>query len=121
MAQVTRNAFKGYTYQAYVYLLFIAIMDTSDEIIWMDAEIGKEKKSHDFDDIFIRSRDKEYYVQMKNYATFSENDLKITDSYIEINGKRSVLKNVNRQIKTDSISTLFRAKSYLFSQFRTAQ
>lgn len=92
MAQVTRNAFKGYTYQAYVYLLFIALMDTRDEIIWMDAEVGKDKKSHDFDDILIMSKDKEYYVQMKNYDKFSENDLEITDSYIEINGKRSVLK-----------------------------
>lgn len=98
MAQVTRNAFKGYTYQAYVYLLFIAIMDTSDEIAWMDAEVGKDKKSHDFDDILIRSKDKEYYVQMKNYVTFSENDLEITDSYIEINGNRSVLKKNSKNI-----------------------
>lgn len=92
VAQVTKNAFKGYTYQAYVYLLFLSIMDTSNKILWINAEVGKDGQTHDFDDILIETQGDKYFVQMKNYASFSEDELEITDSFISINGTKSILK-----------------------------
>ena len=46
MSQVTRNALKGYSYQDYIYILFMTLMDTSVEILAIDAEVGKDQKKH---------------------------------------------------------------------------
>jgi len=77
MAQVTRNSLKGYSYQAYVYILFMTLMDTNEEILSIDAEVGKDQKKHDFDDIRLCTRDKEYLVQVKDYKEFDEEKFKV--------------------------------------------
>ena len=65
MATVTRNAFKGYSYQDYVYLFLLAKMDTDREIYSMEAEVAVP---HNMDDIEIVTKNKNVYrLQIKNY------------------------------------------------------
>lgn len=91
MAQVTRNALKGYSYQDYIYILFMALMDTSEEILSIDAEVGKNKKKHDFDDIRLFTRDKEYLVQAKDYKEFVKDKFKVDSASITVNDVTSKL------------------------------
>ncbi len=91
MAQVTRNALKGYSYQDYVYILFITLMDTDDEILLIDAEVGKNKKKHDFDDIRLFTREKEYLVQAKDYKEFDKDKFKVDSDSITVNDVTSKL------------------------------
>lgn len=91
MAQVTRNALKGYSYQDYVYILFMALMDTNEDILYIDAEVGKNKKKHDFDDIRLFSKEKEYLIQAKDYKEFDKDKFKIDSETITVNGVKSKL------------------------------
>lgn len=91
MAQVTRNALKGYSYQDYIYILLMTLMDTCEEILAIDAEVGKDKKKHDFDDIRIYTRDKEYLVQVKDYKEFDQNKFKVDSESITVNDVTSKL------------------------------
>lgn len=98
MAQVTRNALKGYSYQDYVYILFTALMDTNEEILSIDAEVGKDQKKHDFDDIRLCTKDKEYLVQVKDYKEFDEDKFKVDSVSITVNNVTSKLSNATGNI-----------------------
>ena len=39
---ITRNAFKGYGYQKWVYLNFVYKMDLNNKITYIDAEISRD-------------------------------------------------------------------------------
>lgn len=91
MSQVTENALKGYSYQDYIYILFMTIMDTGDDIVSIDAEVGKDNKKHDFDDIKIYTKNKEYLVQAKDYKKFDSEKFKVDSEFIEVNGVKSKL------------------------------
>ncbi|MBC1395159.1 hypothetical protein HB785_02995 [Listeria welshimeri] len=77
---ITRSAFKGYVYQQQVLSFFIAIMDSKRDIREIEAE---NKVDHHFDDLRV-VRDKEYYIQIKNYPQMTMDDIKIDDKYITI-------------------------------------
>lgn len=91
MSQVTRNALKGYSYQDYIYILFMTLMDTSEEILAIDAEVGKDQKKHDFDDIKLYTKDKVYLVQAKDYKEFDESKFKVNSESIKVNNVMSKL------------------------------
>lgn len=63
MSSVTRGAFKGYTYQHFVYRLLISKMDVDRDIECIEVE---KDLSHNFDDCYLESRSKKYYFQVKN-------------------------------------------------------
>lgn len=94
MAQVTKNAFKGYSFQSYVYLLFACLMDTNKEIQSINAEIDKNSNeiNHNFDDINIESLDKSYFIQIKNYKNLQFSDIIVNESEIALGGSISQLK-----------------------------
>lgn len=91
MAQVTRNALKGYSYQDYIYMLFMALMDTSEDILAIDAEVGKDKKKHDFDDMKLYTKDREYLVQAKDYKEFDQSKFRVDSVSITVNNVTSKL------------------------------
>lgn len=63
MSSVVRNAFKGYTYQHFVYRLLISKMDVDRNIEYIEVE---KDVSHNFDDCYLESKSKKYYFQVKN-------------------------------------------------------
>ena len=95
MAQVARNAFKGYVYQSYVTTLFVAKMDADREIKQIEAETIVD---HNFDDLNIQT-DKNYYLQIKDYPGTTLDD-------ITISGKEVTIKNANCKFKDDNINIL---------------
>lgn len=103
-SSVTKNAFKGYSYQEYIYLLCVVLMDTRADIDWIDAEIGKDK--HDFDDIQLMYNNTKCYFQMKNHKEFSESDYKVESNYVKVNGKKSFIKSDEINVMVMQTSTL---------------
>lgn len=82
---VTKNAFRGYNYQGWVYNNFIYKMDLNRFITEVDVEIDSKNKDKDnFDDIYIKDKNNnEYYIQVKNIQTFDINKVKITNDKIK--------------------------------------
>ena len=101
---VTKNAFKGYSYQEYIYLLCVVLMDTRADIDWIDAEIGKDK--HDFDDIQLMYNNTKCYFQMKNHKDFSESNYKVESNYVKVNGKKSFIKSDEINVMVMQTSSL---------------
>lgn len=59
---ITRNAFKGYSYQEWVYLNFVYKMDLDNKITYIDAEISRDNpKTTKFDDIILKDMDNNNY------------------------------------------------------------
>jgi len=81
MSQQPRNALSGYVFQNLVYFLFVSIMDINKEIVSITAE---KKVTHNFDDIYIKCENEEYYIQVKNYQNFKLSDITIEDNIIKI-------------------------------------
>lgn len=80
----SRNAYKGYTYQQYIFTLFFAKMDTEREIRKIEAEAPKTKQ---FDDLYIELEDSNtFHIQIKNYPDSTIEDITITDHVLTIKG-----------------------------------
>jgi len=68
MSMVTKNAFKGYSYQEAIYRFFVLMMDIDSSITAIDAEVGSIGLSN-FDDVRITINGNNYFVQVKNIAS----------------------------------------------------
>ena len=62
MGKVARNALKGYTFQHYIFTLFLAKMDSERIIKKIESEAITDAN---FDDLYIEAN-KNYRVQVKN-------------------------------------------------------
>lgn len=89
---VTRNSFSGYSYQQLILTLFVALMDTDDQINEIESETIVD---HQFDDLKI-SGEKDIYVQIKNYPNSTLNDLSLIDDLFVIKGNKN---KINRNLK----------------------
>ncbi|NFN85856.1 hypothetical protein FDF31_04800 [Clostridium sporogenes] len=100
MAQVTKNAFKGYSFQSYIYLLFACLMDTDKGINSIDAEVDKDKneKNHNFDDMLINTVDDEFFMQIKNYKNLLFEDIHIEEEKVILGDNISCLKSDYKNI-----------------------
>lgn len=96
MSSVTRAAFKGYTYQHFIYWLLISQMDVNRNICSIEVE---KDLSHNFDDCYLESNSKKYYFQVKNEKNrkgemISLDEITVTDeevilpSYTKISYKK---------------------------------
>lgn len=94
MAQATKNAFKGYSFQSYIYLLFSCLMDTDKGINSIDAEVDKDKneKNHNFDDMLINTVNDEFFIQIKNYKNLLFEDIHIEEEKVILGDNISCLK-----------------------------
>ncbi|MBF4501966.1 hypothetical protein IRY55_11375 [Savagea sp. SN6] len=104
MGKVAQNALKGYTYQHYIFTLFLAKMDSERVIKRIEAEAITEGN---FDDLYIIANEN-YRVQVKNYANTKLEDILITNESVQIKGNSN---NYNKEenniliINTDQIQT----------------
>lgn len=106
MGQVARNALKGYTFQHYIFVLFLAKMDVERKIKKIESETIIESN---FDDLYIEGVEK-YRIQVKNYPEVTLADINISKGSVKIKGnynkynkdeKNVVIINTNK-IDTDS-------------------
>jgi len=88
----TRNAFKGYGYQKWVYLNFVYKMDLANKITYIDAEISRDdSKTTKFDDIILKDMDNNtYYIQAKDYKNFNIDNVSIQDNKVKIKGYEDI-------------------------------
>jgi hypothetical protein len=102
MAKIARNAFKGYTYQQYIFFLMVTKMDCDRKIDFIEEE---SIVKHNFDDLNVRVQDACYDIQVKNYPDLITEDITVDKISIFIKGNRSKLsKNTNIVIvNTDKI------------------
>ena len=104
MGKVARNALKGYTFQHYIFTLFLAKMDSERVIKKIEAESITDGN---FDDLYIET-DKNYRIQVKNFPNTKLEDILITEDIVRINGnqnKYSKEENNILVINTDQIQT----------------
>lgn len=106
MGKVARNALKGYTFQHYIFTLFVAKMDTDKVIKKIEAEAITDGN---FDDLYIKASEN-YRVQVKNYPNTKLDDIVVTDDSVRIKknsnnynqGENNVLIINTDQIQTNS-------------------
>lgn len=106
MGKVAKNALKGYTFQHYIFTLFLAKMDSDRVIKKIEAEAITDGN---FDDLYIKANEN-YRVQVKNYPNTKLEDIVITDDSVRIKGnsnnycqeENNVLIINTDQIQTDS-------------------
>ena len=82
MGKAARNALKGYTFQHYIFTLFLAKMDSDRIIQKIEAEAITDGN---FDDLYIKANET-YRVQVKNYPNTRLEDIVITDDKVRIKG-----------------------------------
>ena len=81
MSEITKNAFKGYGFQLEVARMFCFLMEFyPNEFVYLRCEIGDEV-DHNFDDISLKSKNKSYFIQVKNYSSKNEKAV-YEDGYI---------------------------------------
>lgn len=111
MSSVTKGAFKGYTYQHFVYRLLISKMDIDRDIECIEVE---KNLSHNFDDCYLESKSKKYYFQVKNVKKrdgemISLNEIKVDDEKVTLPSSTKIYyKNENINIlilNTNKIGT----------------
>ncbi|HRB70966.1 MAG TPA: AAA family ATPase [Flavobacterium sp.] len=83
-----QNAFYGYSFQKLVTTMILAKMDAERVIESIEIEALVD---HKFDDIRVISSDKEFFFQIKDFATISLNDIAISDTEVTIAKKRHKL------------------------------
>lgn len=83
MGQTARNALKGYTFQHYIFTLFLAKMDVERKIKKIESEANT---TGNFDDLYLEST-MNYRIQVKNYPGTSLDDISISEDNFQI--KRS--------------------------------
>jgi len=104
MGKVARNALKGYTFQHYIFTLFVAKMDVDRNIEKIESETII---SGNFDDLYIEANEN-YRIQVKNYPHTKLDDIVIAEDSVRIKGN---LNNYNQKenniliINTDQILT----------------
>lgn len=81
------NAFKGYNFQGTIYLYFACLMDLYREIIEIDSE---KNIDGDFDDIYIKTINESYYIQVKNYLNITFENIKIENNVIKISNHKDI-------------------------------
>lgn len=88
----TRNAFKGYGYQEWVYLNFVYKMDLDNKITYIDAEISRDNpKTTKFDDIILKDMgNNNYYIQVKDYENFNIDNVSIQENKVKIKGYKDI-------------------------------
>lgn len=104
MIKPARSALKGYTFQQYIFTLFLAKMDCDRLIKKIEVEAITESK---FDDLYIIANEN-YRVQVKNYSNSKLSDIHITEDNVRIKGNsNSYNKDENNIliINTDKIKT----------------
>lgn len=80
MGQVARNALKGYTFQHYIFTLFLAKMDVERKIKRIESETIIKGN---FDDLYIEEVEN-YRVQVKNYPGVTLADINISNRRVNI-------------------------------------
>ncbi len=70
------NAFKGYNFQGTVYYYLLFMMDLQRKIEELDAE---KLVNNNFDDIYVKSSNGNFYIQVKNYSNISFDDIVIDE------------------------------------------
>lgn len=78
-----RNAFRGYSYQERIIFFLLAKMDLEREIDEIEVEADVQ---HKFDDAVIKIGKTTIYCQMKDMKNVTIDDLKITETSINIKG-----------------------------------
>lgn len=104
MGKVARNALKGYTFQHYIFTLFLAKMDSERVIKKIEAESITDGN---FDDLYIET-DKNYRIQVKNFPNTKLEDILITEDIVRINGNQNKYSKEDNNIlviNTDQIQT----------------
>lgn len=86
MGQAARNALKGYTYQHYIFTLFVAKMDVERKVKKIESEAIT---TGNFDDLYLESN-KNYRIQVKNYPGTSLDDISISKNIFRIKGSSNV-------------------------------
>lgn len=82
------NALKGYNFQGSIYCYLLCLMDLEREIIELDAEVSVD---NNFDDIFIKTFNDSFYVQVKNYKDITFDKIEINEHMINIDGHSSII------------------------------
>ena len=77
------NALKGYNFQGSIYCYLLCLMDLEREIIELDAEVSVD---NNFDDIFVKTCNDSFYLQVKNYKDITFDKIKINGNMINIDG-----------------------------------
>ncbi|MRX38340.1 hypothetical protein GJU43_03570 [Flavobacterium sp. LC2016-23] len=85
-----RNAFYGYSFQKLVTSLMLTKMDVERTIDSIEIEALVD---HKFDDIKVLINDKEFYFQIKDYASISLNEIVVSETEISIAGNLHKLSN----------------------------
>jgi hypothetical protein len=104
MGQVARNALKGYTFQHYIFTLFVAKMDVERKIKKIESEAII---SGNFDDLYIEANEN-YRIQVKNYPSTTLDDIVITSDSVRIKGNSNDYNQEENNIviiNTDQIDT----------------
>ncbi|MNW47236.1 hypothetical protein D3C74_245610 [compost metagenome] len=104
MGQVARNALKGYTFQHYIFTLFVAKMDVERKIKKIESEAII---SGNFDDLYIEANEN-YRIQVKNYPSTTLDDIVITSDTVRIKGNSNDYNQEENNIviiNTDQIDT----------------
>jgi len=83
------NALKGYNFQGTIYCYLLCLMDLEREIIELDAEVSVD---NNFDDIFIKTQDDSFYLQVKNYKDVTFDKIKVNETKISITGHSPINK-----------------------------
>jgi hypothetical protein len=81
VAQVTKNALKGYTYQQYIFLLFMSLMDTDRKISSLEIEATTLTN---FDDMVVNESGLNYWIQVKNYPDTQLEDIEVLSEKVRI-------------------------------------
>lgn len=80
--KLARSSLKGYTFQNYVFTLFLAKMDVERKIIRIESEAIGTKQ---FDDLYVKMDDEVVYrIQVKNYPDTKIDDIIITEGVVKI-------------------------------------
>ena len=104
MGQVARNALKGYTFQHYIFTLFLAKMDVERKITRIESETIIKGN---FDDLYIEA-DENYRIQVKNYPGITLADINISNGSVRIKGNSNEYNQEENNIviiNTDKIDT----------------
>lgn len=104
MGQVARNSLKGYTFQHYIFTLFVAKMDVERKIKKIESETII---SGNFDDLYLEANEN-YRIQVKNYPNTTLDDIVITRDSVRIKGNSNDYNQDENNIviiNTDQINT----------------
>ena len=84
---INKNSYKGYAYQKWVISCFVQKMDLFKEIKQINAEI---KVDDNFDDIYLETKNKKFYCQVKNYENANIDTVKINENSIKFKNYKAI-------------------------------